>query len=84
MPATTVVRFASGSSRTTPMSFSTVFPSGFSTPNSLLSCPTATNTARPTTNPSMTGFDRNWVTNPRRAIAATRNTIPVTSTKAAA
>jgi hypothetical protein len=64
------------------MSFSTVFPSGFSTPNSLLSCPTITKTARPTTKPAMTGFERNWVMKPRRATPATRNTSPVMSTKA--
>ena len=61
-----------------------MLPSGFSTPNSLFSCPTATKTARPITKPSMTGLDRNWVTNPSRSIPATRNTSPVTSTNAAA
>ena len=84
MPTAVAARFASGSSRTTPMSFSTVLPSGFSTPNSLLSCPTATKTANPVTKPAITGSEMNWVMNPRRRMAATRNTTPTIRTRAVA
>ena len=83
-PTRNVTQLASGSSRMMPTSFSSVLPSGLGTPNSLFSCPTATNMARPTTKPSITGLLKNWVMKPKRAIPATRNTSPVTSTKAAA
>ncbi len=83
-PIANEAQLASGSSRMIPTSFSTVLPSGFSTPNSLLSCPIATNRASPITNPSITGLDRNCVMKPRRSMPATRNTRPVTSTNAAA
>ena len=83
-PIAKEVQLASGSSLRIPTNFCTVLPSGFSTPNSLFSCPTATKMARPITKPSITGLDRNCVTNPSRSIPATRNTSPVTSTNAAA
>ena len=66
------------------ISFSTVLPSPFGTPNSLLSWPTATKSARPVTNPSITGFDRNCVMKPRRATPARRKTTPTTRTNAEA
>ena len=81
-PTAAATQFACGSSPTIPTSRWTVLPSGFGTPNSLLSWPTTTKKARPTTKPSMTGLDRNWVTNPRRARPATRKTPPVISTNA--
>ena len=83
-PIANDTQLASGSWLMIPRNFSTVLPSGFSTPKSLFSWPTATNTARPITKPSMTGLDRNWVMKPRRRIPATRKTRPVTSTNAAA
>ncbi len=67
-----------------PKNLRTVFPSGLGTPKSLFNWPTATKTARPITKPSITGFDRNCVMKPSFSIPATRNTTPVTRTKAAA
>ena len=63
-PTAKVVQLAWGSSLIVPTSFSIVLPSGFSTPKSLLSCPTVTKMARPTTKPSMTGLERNCVMKP--------------------
>ncbi len=83
-PTAKVTQFAWGSSLMIPTSFSSVLPSGLGTPNSLLSCPTATKTARPTTKPSITGLDRNWVMKPRCARPAARKIRPVTRTNAEA
>ena len=65
-----------------PKNFCTVLPSGLGTPNSLFNWPTATNRARPRTNPSITGLDRNWVMKPSFARPAPRKTRPVTRTNA--
>ncbi len=83
VPTTTVAVLASGSCCTTPTNFCTVLPLVFSTPKNLYSWPTSTYTARPVMNPSSTGFERNWVTNPRRASLASRKTRPTTMTNAA-
>ena len=61
-----------------------VFPEPLEMPNSLFSWPTATNTASPVTKPSITGRDRNWLTNPSRATPASAKTAPTTITRAPA
>ena len=71
-PMARVSRSHSGISRSSPTSWLSVFPAGFSTPTTLGSCPTAMKTPSPTMNPSRTGRANSRAMNPSLNAARTR------------